>query len=184
MRQLIAPVSAVISVAALAIGGALPAKAQTGRPRSTSSSVTSQPTELFGLTPAGVPRPDQCNADTGRCLVAFIGYDHTTGALEGTQINAGSLSINLQTGQGWATSMGQFTGTVRGCQAPGSVTFRYDMRMGVEPGKNVGTFTVVESSGIGGLSGLTGGGSIVAALNIATGVVTGEGIARLKCDRS
>ena len=179
MRRIISPlVSAVVATALLS---PFPATAEAARARSTFSSTTAKPTELFGLGSTGAPRPELCEAASAECLVPFLGYDQLTGAMEGTQVNAGSLSFNFATGTGWAVSLAHFTGSVRGCPGVGTATIRYEVRLGAQPGKNVGTFTVVKGSGRAGLSGLSGTGSLTATPNPADWTVPAEGLVDVRC---
>lgn len=143
------------------------------------NAATSQPTEL-DLLPTG-PRPELCDSASGRCLVNFVGYDRFEGALQGTQVNAGSLSLDFSTGIGDAVSLATFTGTIQGCPGPGTVTLRYTVAMGARPGQNVGTFDVVKDSGTGGLAAAQGQGTIVATPDPATGSVTSVGTLKVNC---
>ena len=180
MRRIITPL--VVAIAAAAPLGPFPATAEAARARSAFSSATAKPTELFGLGATGAPRPELCEAASAECLVPFVGYDQFTGAIEGAQVNAGSLSFNFATGTGWAVSLAHFTGSVRGCPGAGTATIRYEVRLGAQPGKNVGTFTIVKRSGTAGLAGLSGTGSLTATPNPADGTVPAEGVVDLRCN--
>ena len=109
MRRIITPT--VVAIAAAAMLSPFPATAEAARTRSAFASTTAKPTELFGLGATGAPRPELCEAASAECLVPFIGYDQLTGAIEGSQVNAGSLSFNFATGTGWAVSLAHFTGS-------------------------------------------------------------------------
>lgn len=148
----------------------------------TFTSTDTRPTQFLGLGPDGLPPAELCEPTTGECLVGFIGYGRMTGAFEGNAVNVGSVSVNFTTGTGWATSLAHFTGTVQGCPGTGTATIRYEARLGAEPGKNIGTLTVVKGSGTGGLKGLTGTGSFVASPQ-PDGAVPSTGTARLRCGK-
>ena len=179
VRRIINPI--VTAIVATALLSPFPATAEAARARSAFSSTTAKPTEFFGLGATGAPRPEFCEASSAECLVPFIGYDQLTGAIEGAQVNAGSLSFNFANGTGWAVSLAHFTGSVRGCSGAGTATIRYEVRLGAQPGKNVGTFTIVKGSGKAGLSGLFGTGSLTATPNPADGTVPAEGVVDLRC---
>ena len=117
------------------------------------TSVASRPTVLLG---------QECSADGHLCQVPFFGFDTFTGDVAGNQVNAGAVAVDPATIIGPAVSLANFSGTVAGCPDAGSAIFRNTAQLGATPGHNIGTFEVVRGSGLAGLRGLHGRGSLVA----------------------
>ena len=181
-RRMIALLTTTMLSATVA-AGAVPAFGSERDARRSFIAQTDRPTEFFGLTAAGMPRPELCDPTSSRCLVTFVGFDRFTGTLDGTQANAGALSVDFATFVGEGVSLATFTGSVTGCPGSGTALLRYTVQLGARPGQNLGTFEVVDGSGTAGLAGLAGRGSFVATPDYATGAVSTEGRAHLRCAR-
>jgi hypothetical protein len=145
------------------------------------TSQTNGPIELLGTDPSGAPRPELCDSEAGRCIVGYIGREQSSGALNGSMIGAGSISVGFATGQGDGTGFAKFTGSVAGCPDAGTVTFRVTTQLGTKPGQNTGQFEVVNDTGTRGLSQLRGHGDFVATLDPTTGNYTTRGTTKLRC---
>ena len=111
---------AAVGVAVTAVLGTASVTAaadRSGGPKTTFTSETSAPTEVFGFV-GGAPDPARCNPADGRCLLPYAGHDALDGDLVGALDSAGAVSMDLATGQGHAATLSLFRGTVAGCPGP------------------------------------------------------------------
>ena len=175
-----ATAAALASVVAIA-GGAAVANTGHGSHRKVEfTTLSAGPTAVY----PPFRSPEQlalCSPATGRCELTFVGSDRYSGDLEGLASNAGSLDVDSAF-SGWAVSIAEFNGAVRGCPSAGTAAFRFTVRMGVN-GKNVGTFEVIEGAGTGGLAELTGEGSFEATPG-PRGIISSVGTATVRCDKN
>jgi hypothetical protein len=164
-------IASALAVAAGSVTPSLPAGAsnsEEGR-KVLHGTVSSTPAQLLGRGPSGCV---DLNPDTGRCLLAFSQEDTYSGDMVGQDTDAGSLSLQLSTLSGDVVALATFRGTVRGCPSPGTATLRVVGRIGVTPGRDIGTVEVIDGAGSGGLARLQGSGQFESTVH-ADGTVTG-----------
>lgn len=177
-RNMRVAVTAVGLFAALFIGSNAGPLAGSGKPPLEFRAVSTRSPELLGVTPLG---PHSCDPATGRCRLAFLSHDTFDGAISGTAVNAGSLDVDQKTGVGTSLSEATFTGSVAGCGRPGTIGVRWEIELGAQPGRNIGTFEFVSGTGTAGLVTLKGRGNIEATSDPATEITTTTGTLEVDC---
>ncbi len=170
--------AAVGLLAALFIGSTAGPLAGSGKPPLDFRAASTRSPELLGVTPLG---PHSCDTATGRCRLAFLSHDTFDGAMSGTAVNAGSLDVDQDTGRGTSLSEATFTGSVAGCERPGTVGIRWEVDVGTRPSRSIGTFSFVGGTGTGGLATLNGSGNFEGWSDPITGITTTAGTLEVDC---
>ncbi len=167
----VALVGVSLAMGSLALAGVASASSESrGGGRHQSTATPAGPTTFYPAL--GSPEQlERCNETNGRCRITYSSTNQVEGDMVGVSENFGALYID-ESFAGWAVGMAEHSGTVKGCDGPGTSLTELRGRLGAD-GSNVGTWKIVEGSGTGGLTTLRGSGTYVTTIS-AEGAITYE----------